>query len=242
MAAQRADGLLDIVACRAVTPAGAGQDMAQQVIGQVTGITGQMPLQHEAQCLDLGPVIEATTEPMWPVGGIRHFTLPERQQRRLQRFVRQAIGEATAGTAPIESKHQARALRRTTMLMRPEVQAAMIAMHPCATTLDSRTCRAPYQRAIGKQPDRPAFMQAHGSFDRTLQLLMRQLRPEIQCWRVDPIQTCIFACRHKSRQSSPRITEVTHVDRIKTSRTYRTADTPAIQAFMTIGAGPNSCP
>ncbi|MNP66912.1 hypothetical protein D3C76_1626800 [compost metagenome] len=80
MAAQGADRLLDIVARRAITPAGTGQDMAQQVIRQVAGITGQVPFQHKPQGLYLGAIIQATAEPMWPVGGIGHFSLPESQQ------------------------------------------------------------------------------------------------------------------------------------------------------------------
>nr|GFD59741.1 hypothetical protein [Tanacetum cinerariifolium] len=58
MAAQGGDGLFDVIQGRAVAAAGAGQNLAEQVVGQVARIAGQVALQHEAQRLNLAAVIE----------------------------------------------------------------------------------------------------------------------------------------------------------------------------------------
>ncbi|MNT47378.1 hypothetical protein D3C72_1840870 [compost metagenome] len=139
---------------------------------------------------------------MWPVSRVRHLALPQSQQGIFQAFVWQAVGKAAAGAATVKAEDQPRALRSPPVLVRPQVKAAMVTMHPGAPTLGGVAFRAPDQRAVGKQPDRTTLMAGHGVLNRKLKLLARQLLSEVEQRRIGHIQGCSFNCRHSCRQDS----------------------------------------
>ncbi|MNI36062.1 hypothetical protein D3C73_901020 [compost metagenome] len=196
MATKGVRGLLDIIASGAVAPAGVFEHMAQHMVRQVTGIAGQVSLQHKAQCLNLAAIVEAAVEPVRAVGRERHLALPKCVERGFELLFGQAIGETAARTAAIQAKHQAGHFRCAAMFVGPQVQPAMVAMHPAANPLNRRAFRAPDQRAIRKQPHRPALVARHGRLHRAEQLFVSELRPQIEPRRVSQIQKSRFNGAH----------------------------------------------
>lgn len=122
--AQAVDGLLDVVARGAVMATGTGEDVGEDVIRQGAGVAGEVAPQDEAEGLDAPAVFEAAVQPARLVGGVGHLPLPECEQVALEVFVGQAVGEAGAGTATVESEYEAGGVGGAPVDLRPQVEAA----------------------------------------------------------------------------------------------------------------------
>lgn len=197
VAAQRIQGLLDIIPRRTITPLGAGQNLAEQGIRQIACIAWQVPLQHKPQRLHLAAITQPATEPVRPIRRIWHLSLPQGHQRIVQVAFIQTVGKTAAGAAAIKAENQAWRFRRAPVLVRPQVQPAVITMYSRPLALHGIAFRPPDQRTIGKQPDGATFMARHGGLHGVEQLLTGQLLTEVERRRISNFPGQTFKCRHK---------------------------------------------
>ncbi|MNN56614.1 hypothetical protein D3C81_1715540 [compost metagenome] len=149
-----------------------------------------MPFQDEAEGAHAAAVVEAATQPFRTVRGVGHLALPEGEQVGVEVVVGQPVGEPGAGAATVEAEHQTGHFRGTAMGQRPQVEAAMIAMHPRTARLGHREFRTPDQRAIGEQPHRPAAMLGHADLHRGAQLFRAEMFRRPQRRRIHQITHC----------------------------------------------------
>ncbi|MOA24259.1 hypothetical protein D3C78_1449320 [compost metagenome] len=169
---------------------GGGQHTLQDAGRQRAGVARQVPFQHEAQRLHPAAVVQPAAQPFRTVGGVGHLALPEGEQVGFEVFLRQPVGEAGAGTAAIQAEHQPGHVRRAAVGQRPQVEAAVIAMHPRAARFGHREFRTPDQRAIGEQPHRPAAMLGHADLHRGAQLFRAEMFRRPQRRRIHQITHC----------------------------------------------------
>jgi hypothetical protein len=172
---QRLNSTTHIIERRPISPRGTPKHGFHNVIRQLARIRGDIPPHHKSKRIDAPPIGKHARQPRRTIRTHRHFTSPERFQMGHRAVSGKPERNPTARSATVQREHQPRLLRRPAIHPRPQIQPAMIAMHPRPQRLDSRQTGIPDQRAVTEQPQVAlAIPVSQRAIERRAQFIVRQ--------------------------------------------------------------------